>query len=182
MCTAGFTRSHTTHTIHATGSRAKLSTKKSIKSIAVDQSRVERRVKYRVDQQLSWIDRIARLDRFRGLMSGNNICFRTTSLQYSPATLTPGSKKSFAEHISHVLLSVSQRFYLLKLGMCGKLKFGQCTQDMTPQQRPSTTCCMSVVCAVNEQRQLVSSSWSTPHNSDHSAFSMAQRRKTVSGQ
>jgi len=71
----GFTSSHTTHTIHATGSRAKLSTKKSIKSIAVDQSRVESRERSkvesidRVDRQLSWIDRVARLDRFRGLSS-----------------------------------------------------------------------------------------------------------------
>ena len=69
----GFTSSHTTHTIHATGSRAKLSTKKSIKSIAVDQSRVESREGSkvesidRVDRQLSWIDRVARLYRFRGL-------------------------------------------------------------------------------------------------------------------
>jgi len=71
----GFTSSHTTHTIHATGSRAKLSTKKSIKSmIAVDQSRVESREGSkvesidRVDRQLSWIDRVAWLDRFRGLL------------------------------------------------------------------------------------------------------------------
>jgi len=62
----GFTRSHTTHTIDATGSRAKLSTKKSI---AVDQSRVERGMKNRVDRKLSCIDRVARLDRFRGLLS-----------------------------------------------------------------------------------------------------------------
>jgi len=71
----GFTSSHTTHPIHATGSiyRAKLSSKKSINSIAVDQSRVESREGSkvesidRVDRQLSWIDRVARLDRFRGL-------------------------------------------------------------------------------------------------------------------
>jgi len=65
----GFTSSDTTHTIHATGSRAKLSTKKSIKSIAVDQSRVERGVKSRVNRSsrsaLSWIDPVARLIDFR---------------------------------------------------------------------------------------------------------------------
>ena len=69
----GFTSSRTTHTIDATGSRAKLSTKKSIESVAVDQSRVESREGSkvesidRVDRQLSSIDRVARLDRFRGL-------------------------------------------------------------------------------------------------------------------
>ena len=69
MSAAGFTSSHTTHTIDATGSRAKLSTK----TIAVDQRRVELREGSkvesidRVDRQLSWIDRVARLDRFRGL-------------------------------------------------------------------------------------------------------------------
>jgi len=54
---------------------AKLSTKKSIESIAVDQNRVEStegsKVESidRVDRQLSWIDRVARLDRFRSLPS-----------------------------------------------------------------------------------------------------------------
>ena len=65
--------SHTTHTIHATVSRANLSTKKSSKSIATDQSRIDSREGSKVesidwvDRQLSWTDRVARLDRFRGL-------------------------------------------------------------------------------------------------------------------
>jgi len=55
----GFTISRTTHTIDATGSKAKLSTKKSIKSIesiAVDQSRVESREASKVKS----IDRVDR--------------------------------------------------------------------------------------------------------------------------
>jgi len=41
---------------------------------------------------------------------------------------------SFAEHISHVLSSVSQMFYLLKLGMCGELKFGSDLKNRTIQK------------------------------------------------
>ena len=78
----------TTHTIHATGSRAKLSTKKSIKSIAVDQSRVESsegpKVESidRVDRQLSWIDRVARLHRFRGLVLGCDLAISSVGVHY----------------------------------------------------------------------------------------------------
>ena len=69
-----------TYNAHNSRNSAKLSTIKSIKSIAVDQSRVESREGSkvesidRVDRQLSWIDRVARLDRFRGLPGNKVFC------------------------------------------------------------------------------------------------------------
>ena len=60
------------HSGHAAWSSPELTTIESIKSIAVDESRAEStKVESidRVDRQLPWIDRLARLDRFRGLVA-----------------------------------------------------------------------------------------------------------------
>jgi len=138
----GFTSSHTMHPIHATGSRAKLSTKKLIKSIAVDQSRVESREGSKVksidwvDRQLYWIDRVARLDRFRGLSH------------------TSWSNNQFASHLQWKILWaccswLTADFYPLLQLVIGQLTVGKAWEWerrslYTMQSTSSCHCVLSV--------------------------------------
>ena len=125
VCAAGFTSSHTTHPIHATGSRAKLSTKKSI---AVDQSRVERGVKSRVDQSsqsaivldrsCSSTDRVDCLtmesSRLASEKSSRSIVDRT-SLKSSQLTFNTYEVNEIGSVITHIKLSNNQSWSSLRI-------------------------------------------------------------------